>query len=63
MVVKPKCCHFTWILRNWATTGDVMTDQEGKFLKSNRKLFPLTHPRTNFDRLFLNVDTLIFSFL
>ena len=34
MVVKPKCCHFTWILLNWATTGDVMMDQEGKFLNS-----------------------------
>ena len=34
MVVKPKCCHSTWILLNLATTGDVMTDQEGKFLNS-----------------------------
>ena len=34
MVVKPKCRHFTWILLNWATTGDVMMDQEGKLLNS-----------------------------
>ena len=34
MVVKRKCHRFTWILMNWATTGDVMMDQEGKLLNS-----------------------------